>query len=1282
MHFLEPSKDDINALSSSTLEELVVRLCECELIESGGSRTSVRGSGDINANDGGIDVLVDETKGKFPTEFIPCKFTGFQVKKTRVEPRQIEKEMCPKGKIRESIIELANNDGAYIIVSSYKMNTGQIKRRTEKMQAIIKNLKIKQQLKVDFYDLAELHLWVRKHISVLNWVNEKIGKNTVGWQSHGRWSQPHKSVDDLYINSDDEFVTISGINDKPFVNFVGLELVRNVIRNTDHSVRIIGLTGVGKTRFAQALFENTFESNPLNPIGVIYCDLVVELGITPNSMIESIKFEDHSPIIVVDNCPFEEHVILSNKLSSFHTKIKLITIDNQMDEGTLENTIQVKIGTVGSKVATALALERYPQIGKRNARHIAKFAGGNPELTLKIAQCFKDERVSLTKMSNDLLIKRLLYHQDIPINEIRKVCGVISLVDSFAIEDRNPQDSQLSILAELADLTYRELYRIVKILMKKELIRKNRNDNYSVEPTVLANMLASETLEQIPRFDILKAFNADSNILYLKAFAKRLRYLHDSLEAQEIVKEWLNKGGILDGLLGLSDDYVEILRDIAPVVPKWTFRLIKRELKSTKLSEYGLRGKKFRRTVINLVKDLANDKKNFEYCVRSMIELARMENKNNYPFDIDEQIGMLFQPLCSDTNASIVQKKTTLEQLVLSSDQYTKNIGISLLYKVLGWPYWFSNENKDFGAQPLKEEFANFVPFNESFSIYLTLVEKLGTGSCEINVKIAKDIMEKNILYFLTLGVRTKLLSEIIRKIHKNGEWIEMWVEMRKLMVAYQASNFDNSKHMIEFSENLEKLLRPKSLMSKINTYVLRSNINTRYLDDDYVFGKEINEFSVGPFTRIRKKCLDLGKQFIKEDYKIEKLGDELFEWKQYNVLEAFGKGLASVTTKIDRTWSQLVSAFESSISNEIRPDVIIGFIEAVDQADRVKSRKLLKEVPKFQKLSYFVIELYSLKSFSEQDFESCVDLILAKNSNKKMVLNLLTCVQKSDLNESKKSKFTEKLLQICSDEEAVLEVIELVIFYFETRDKMVEPQVLKFGFETAIKALQKRGDQLASVEYSLSKFLKYFFSSKVQKSHKSRWCKELFATISKQKYSGFISGKKILELTAALMPHEFLNCLFDDKKIRNEKRIEILETLQSGSGILSAIDSKTIIEWCQHTDNIEVWKAIAKGVKCLEENENGTSFKLAQSAKDFLNASPNPKDILDIFAESLDLWDPIKGFLIDEIENRLNAFNELVDCTNEEVSKSANDLIQLQSKLISHRREIERKFELPQEIR
>ena len=110
--------DDISQLNDIDLRELVGRLCEAELASRQLSPAAVTWGGSQTAADGGLDVRVTLPIGVSIEGFIPRPSTGFQVKKPDMPKTKIIAEMQPEGTIRSVIRELANQAGAYVIVSS------------------------------------------------------------------------------------------------------------------------------------------------------------------------------------------------------------------------------------------------------------------------------------------------------------------------------------------------------------------------------------------------------------------------------------------------------------------------------------------------------------------------------------------------------------------------------------------------------------------------------------------------------------------------------------------------------------------------------------------------------------------------------------------------------------------------------------------------------------------------------------------------------------------------------------------------------------------------------------------------------------------------------------------------------------------------------------------------------------------------------------------------------------------------------------------------------------
>lgn len=120
--------------------------------------------GDQNAMDGGVDVRVKLTTPIHPDGFIPRANTCIQVKATDMPRSEILKEMKPNGKLRPVIKEIADDKGAYIIVSSQGSTSDfALSNRKEAMKEAVVDYPNNSKLKLDFYDRNRIATWVRAY---------------------------------------------------------------------------------------------------------------------------------------------------------------------------------------------------------------------------------------------------------------------------------------------------------------------------------------------------------------------------------------------------------------------------------------------------------------------------------------------------------------------------------------------------------------------------------------------------------------------------------------------------------------------------------------------------------------------------------------------------------------------------------------------------------------------------------------------------------------------------------------------------------------------------------------------------------------------------------------------------------------------------------------------------------------------------------------------------------------------------------------------------------------
>ena len=303
----EIAGDDIAALNDEDLRTLVGRLCEAELRRRELSAAGVTWGGNQTAKDGGLDVRVALPAGTSVDGFIPKPDTGFQVKKPDMPRGEILEEMKPKpkGELRPVIVELAKASGAYIIVSATGSTADSaLKSRRDAMGEAVKGISDADKLTLDFYDRNRVATWVRDHAGLIPWVRSRIGKAIPGWRAYGSWSYRPEGADAAYLVDAAARIRTGDKDEGDGISATdGINKIRDVLRTPGHVVRLVGLSGVGKTRLVEALFEPAVGVNALDPSLAVYTDVADGPDPQPGLLASDLIAGGTRAILVIDNCP-------------------------------------------------------------------------------------------------------------------------------------------------------------------------------------------------------------------------------------------------------------------------------------------------------------------------------------------------------------------------------------------------------------------------------------------------------------------------------------------------------------------------------------------------------------------------------------------------------------------------------------------------------------------------------------------------------------------------------------------------------------------------------------------------------------------------------------------------------------------------------------------------------------------------------------------------------------------------------------------------------------------
>jgi hypothetical protein len=250
--------------------------------------------------------------------FVPRPKTGFQVKKPDMNPAAILEEMRPNGTLRPAIRDLADRSGAYIIVcSAGSTSDTALQRRRDAMREAIQDLPNADDLALDFYDRGRIASWVRDHAGLVVWARNKIGRSIPGWRPYGAWAYAPDGIGGEYLLDDTQRIrTDTETRENGFQPLEGIQRIRDQLRRTGKVVRLRGLSGVGKTRFVQALFDDRVGVQSLDPSLAVYTDVADGPDPSPTVLATDLIASRTRAILVIDNCPPDLHRRLSQVFPS------------------------------------------------------------------------------------------------------------------------------------------------------------------------------------------------------------------------------------------------------------------------------------------------------------------------------------------------------------------------------------------------------------------------------------------------------------------------------------------------------------------------------------------------------------------------------------------------------------------------------------------------------------------------------------------------------------------------------------------------------------------------------------------------------------------------------------------------------------------------------------------------------------------------------------------------------------------------------------------------------
>lgn len=940
----EITGEHIALLNDTDLRRLVALLCEAELRRAGLPVSAVTAGGDQNAADGGLDVRVALPASTNITGFIPRPATGFQVKVPDMPNKKILHEMRPGGKVRPVIQDLVSAGGAYIIVSAKGSTTDTpLNNRRAAMRDAVADVHNSEALALDFYDRERLASWVRDHLGMAAWVREKIGQPIQGWRPYATWAASDETLETEYLlDGKSRIYDYRSPEKGSLPTEEGIKRIRDVLARLKGVVRLIGLSGLGKTRLVQALFDERIGESVLSPALAVYTDNSDPPVPPPSELLRHFIQNRQRAIVVVDNCTPETHRSLENICKEAESLVSLITIEYDVrDDDIPENTDVFSLEPASDDVIDSLLKHKIPWISQVNRRRITEFAGGNARMALALATTLQ-RKDSIATFSDQVLFKRLFRQRQSHDDSLLRASEACSLVYSFEGNESAGPAAELPLLAELVGLTFDQIYRYVEELHARSLVQR-RGRWRALLPQALANKLAGQAIEQILPDRIVSTFLERGSDRLQISFARRLGYLHNSEAVQGIVRGWLSDGGILSKLPHLSDTHIKMFRNVAPVLPVQTLAAIESTAQGEGCNDFIDVSNFERRTWISLLKSIAYDTDLFERCALLLARFLMAEPPHYNYNSAREPFKNLFQLYLSGTLAPIEQRLGVIDILIGRNDTMSLQCALEALESLLKTDHFTSSQGFEFGARPRDYGLHpttgdDLVAWYRVAVVYAKRLALSGSAlSNSIRSVLANDFRD----LWNKAGITDDLVV-MAQDLTEKAFWAEGWIAVCETI---RLDARDMEPELTARLHALEELLRPKDLLQKARVYIFTDRWSVPGIDlnenDDE--GCSTGSARMRAYESALEKAVQLGREIATRPDILDALLPDLVRG-HVGRGDAFGHGLASGAEKLEPLWQRLVEAFGAIPENERDISVLQGFCSSAAERNAETTTAFLED--------------------------------------------------------------------------------------------------------------------------------------------------------------------------------------------------------------------------------------------------------------------------------------------------------------------------------------------------
>lgn len=662
----------IARLAPEQLETLLEKLLEAEASVRRIPLATIRRGGQLTAPDQGVDAALSWTRSPRPGGWLPRRTIYFQCKAQALSAPDLRREVRPGGVVRPIFAELAHKKGAYVVLTTGDLGAQAIKDRIAALRDSLVDVPGADAIALDILPADRIARWANQHLGVAMWLLEQSGRALAGWRRWGGWSPQSEQP---YLLDEIARADLGG-------NSVSVADALAAIRSelSSHGVvRLIGISGMGKTRLAEAVFDLGAPGGAaLPPALAAYADAGLDTARSPALVAEQLVNARVEAVLVIDNLDGRRHAELTDIVRRQGSRVALLSIDYDVEEQP-EDSLLVRLKPNSAALLDALLQQRHPEFSPQARARIADFSDGNARVALAVARGGGDP----ARLNDRELLDRLFQTGRTEDKDVRPAAEAAALVTAFHVEDTFRHRAEHRVLAELAGMSPDHFWRQVRTMLDWG-IAQQRGPQRAVKPDPIANRLAARLIARTRPEMLIAAFQDGPERLF-KSFAKRLGPLGGVPEAKALAERLLAPGGWLADPGPSGSEQREAFQAVARAAPEAALRVLEAELGGPD-AHARTASKQDRQELGLTLAGIAWDERLFSRAMRLLAQLALAEGEDAHQRPTRDLLFRRFQPFASDTSASEAVRYALIDEWLDSDDPRAQRLAVAVLGHMLGAP--------------------------------------------------------------------------------------------------------------------------------------------------------------------------------------------------------------------------------------------------------------------------------------------------------------------------------------------------------------------------------------------------------------------------------------------------------------------------------------------------------------------------------------------------------------------------------------------------------------------